>query len=289
MEATSAGLFTCTPCLINEVFNPATQACEAITAGTGNLHSMTDAEKCTYGYYSDSTSIVDADYVDCLQCDAGYLCGSASITSTETACSDGYWCNPKDEQTGAISKYPCPAGYKSSSTSGSARTTLANSCDICTTGNYCEGSDHPETTCPAGYFCPAGTKYSTQYPCPAARRSDAGATSLDGDDGSNTNGCYDCTAGEFCPPGTGIARACPPGSSCDDLQMDRYSDLCPTGEYFSGASCATCPANHYCPPGVVFPLKCPAGTKGRDASGGGKDRLYDCTPCSIGDLCPRYG
>jgi hypothetical protein len=81
MEATTAGLFTCIPCLINERFNSATQACEAITEGTGTLHSMVDAEKCPYGYYSDTTSIADAGTVDCLECDEGYLCGSASITN----------------------------------------------------------------------------------------------------------------------------------------------------------------------------------------------------------------
>ena len=170
MEATTAGRFTCVPCAKNFVFNSATQACEATTAGTGSHHSMLDPEKCTFGTYSDSTSIADDNSFDCKQCDDGYTCGSASTSSTQAACEAGFWCSMKDENTGAVAKYPCPAGYKSNAaTTGASRTTMANSCTICTAGNYCEGADHPETPCPAGYFCLAGTKYATQYPCPPGK------------------------------------------------------------------------------------------------------------------------
>ena len=99
--------------------------------------------------------------------------------------------------------------------------------------------------------------------------------------------CVACTTGNFCPPGTGIARACPPGSSCAGLQLDRYDGLCTAGQYFNGG-CTNCDANHYCPPGVVYPLKCPAGTKGTGSTGGA-DRFVDCVPCATGEICPRYG
>lgn len=278
----SAGRFTCVPCLINEIFNPATQRCEATTAGYGSIHSMLDPEKCIYGEYSDATSIADANRLDCKDCTDGYTCGSASTSATQTACPAGYWCSAADEQKGRISKYPCPAGYKASGAAAASRTTMAAACTICTAGSYCEGADHPETDCIAGFFCPTGTKYATQYPCPAATISVARATAI--------GQCTACTAGKFCPGGTGTERNCPPGSACNDLQIDRYSDLCPTGQYFSGSACVACLADHYCPPGTHFPLKCPAGTKGDTSIAGGlRDRIEHCVACNAGDLCPRYG
>ena len=210
---------------------------------------------------------------------AGKTCGSACSTPAGTAtCLKGYWCNAADENTGAIHKYPCPPGYKAKAVPGF--TSLADTCEKCTAGKYCDGADHAETQCPAGYFCPAGTKFATQFPCPPGKKSAAGATSV--------AGCVACDAGDFCPLGTGIKRACPPGSSCDSLQLDRYSDLCPTGKYFNSGSCVACPADHYCPPGVAFPLKCPSGTKGANNAAGNRDRIEDCAPCS-GELCPTYG
>ena len=185
--------------------------------------------------------------------------------------------------TAAISKYPCPPGFKSTGLTGASRTTFANSCTECVAGNYCDGADHAETTCPAGYFCPAGTKFATQFPCPAATSSTTGQTSV--------AGCNACTGGTFCPPGTGTPRPCPPGAACNDLQLDRYSDLCPAGQYFSASACTKCPNDHYCPPGVHYPLKCPAGTKGLNPAGaiGNRDRYEECVPCAAGELCPRYG
>lgn len=197
MESTANGRYTCIPCQINEVFNadPAVQACEAIATGKGARHGMFEGEKCPFGFYSDATSIADAASTDCMRCDDGYTCGSASTTATEAACPAGYWCNSKDENYGAISKYPCPAGYKDSGLTGAARTTMANSCTACLAGNYCEGADYPETTCKAGYFCPAGTRFATQFPCPAGTKSVAGATSI--------SDCTACDSGYFCPPGSG--------------------------------------------------------------------------------------
>lgn len=283
MESMEAGRYTCEPCLIDEVFNSGTQECEKVTQGKGAIHGMFDQEKCHYGHYSNTASIDDPDNVDCMECDPGSLCGSASTSATQTPCPDGYWCNAWDENTGAISKYPCPAGYKSSGLVGTARTTRELACTICSAGNYCEGADFPETPCLKGYWCPTGTKFATQYPCPAGTISAAGA--------SDVTACGPCGANEFCPMGTGISRPCPPGSSCDGLQLDRYSDMCPEGQYNNGG-CTNCPVDHYCPTGITYPLKCPAGYKGRSGlsgSGGGKDRLYDCELCAQGELCPRYG
>ena len=37
-------------------------------------------------------------------------------------------------------------------------------------GKYCDGTDTTTTfICPKGFYCPAGTKYPNQYPCPAGK------------------------------------------------------------------------------------------------------------------------
>jgi len=211
--------------------------------------------------YSDDATLAPSDYAkgDCQFLTQGHTCGSECKAPTgDATCPAGYWCSGQDEMTAAISKYPCPPGFKSSALTGAARTTFANSCEECVSGNYCDGADHAQTTCPAGYFCPAGTKFATQFPCPAATSSTTGQTSV--------AGCTACTSGTFCPPGTGTPRPCPPGAACNGLMLDRYSDLCPAGTYFQTSSCVICPADHYCPPGVHYPLKCPAGTKGANVA-----------------------
>ena len=245
------------------------------------IHGMFSPEKCLYGHYADAATITSASPIpDCQFVPPGKTCGSACTGSTqEVNCPTGYWCNAADENSGAIHKYPCPPGYKANA--GTNHATMADACTLCSAGSYCDGADLPETACPAGYFCPAGTKFATQFPCPAATKSSVGA--------SSAADCTACAAGKFCPPGTGIDRACPPGSSCQGLQLDRYSDLCAAGKYFDGTSCVTCPANHYCPPGIAFPLMCPAGTYGANNANGNCDRIEDCLPCNQAQLCPIYG
>lgn len=182
--------------------------------GYAAFHQMFAPSKCLYGTYSDATSIGTpggrTTTVDCSFVDQGKYSISASKGSADTAnwkdCPTGYWCSGEDEVTGAIHKYPCPPGMKAKA--GTNHGTITDACERCTAGKYCDGADHDETDCPAGYFCPAGTKFATQYPCPSGKKSAKAQISY--------SGCVACTAGEFCPKGTGINRECPPGSACND-------------------------------------------------------------------------
>ena len=98
-------------------------------------------EKCPYGTYSTTATIGSLTTVDCVPCDLGYACEGAGDTANPVsqACPSGYWCNSQDENTGALAKYPCPAGTKASGST--TQSNVEDACDPCVAGNYCEGAD----------------------------------------------------------------------------------------------------------------------------------------------------
>lgn len=58
----------------------------------------------------------------------------------------------------------------------------------------------------SGYYCPAGTKYSTEYPCPLGTF-------------SNVTGLQNVS----------VCTACPGGYFCDQLALTEYSKTCQAG------------------------------------------------------------
>ena len=40
-------------------------------------------------------------------------------------------------------------------------------CPACPAGYYCPAGSITPDPCPEGYYCPNGTKFGTQWPCPA--------------------------------------------------------------------------------------------------------------------------
>lgn len=140
--------------------------------------------------YSDLTSIADTDILGCEWCDSGHICDGGEVQADPEQCPSGYWCNVNSERPERLAMFPCPAGMKTKGVTGA--TTMAAACELCTAGNYCQGSDKAETTCLAGFYCPAGTESSHQYPCPAGTfNANTGSTS--------DAACSPCTAGKFCP------------------------------------------------------------------------------------------
>lgn len=45
--------------------------------------------------------------------------------------------------------------------------TGAVDCDICPDRHYCEAAATEATDCPAGFYCPEGTEFATEFPCPS--------------------------------------------------------------------------------------------------------------------------
>lgn len=83
----------------------------------------------------------------------------------------------------------------------------------CPAGKYCAHCSQAEmkasksgcengilvADCPAGYYCPEGTRSATQFPCPAGTYGPAkGAKTVLSDD------CKDCPVDKYCPLGSSI-------------------------------------------------------------------------------------
>lgn len=96
----------------------------------------------------------------------------------------------------------------------------------------------------AGHYCPAGTVYPDQYPCPAGTYTDETNLTSDSDcttcptgsvclEGSTSVTIRACTAGYYCVAGssTGTANPCPPGtwSNKTNLADDTECSTCPAG------------------------------------------------------------
>ncbi|CEM28618.1 unnamed protein product [Vitrella brassicaformis CCMP3155] len=278
---------------------------------------------------------------DCLACAAGILCLPASKTNT-MLCPYGYYCENSVKHVDYLA--PAPAGKYTGKTGG--RTSDADMED-CPRGAYCpEGSSYPllcppgtfnpdqnevdETACDpctagyacpfagmtagntvkcaTGHYCPEGTRYATQFPCPRG-------TYTDSENLAAESSCDPCPAGKACDFGTGGTskppQPCAPGYYCptgaDTGTQYRFQYPCPAGTMSNGTDltsdteCGDCPEGLYCTGGKPFAdgrcpkgYKCPPGTQYAtqfpcDAgSYGDRTGLPDqanCTACPNGHYC----
>ena len=159
-----------------------------------------------------------------------------------------------------------------------------------------------KTTCPAGHFCPLGTRRPTEYPCAAGTyQPTPGASAY--------TACLDCPKSSYCPQGSKRAYPCPPGSYCPETThadgsktggvKDPQQHLAKEGYLIPGTASETtvddgstvleC-AKHYCPPGSSRSFPCPAGFYAADtynkATDGPLSSKYRCTLCEAGKVCP---
>nr|XP_045369947.1 SCO-spondin [Camelus bactrianus] len=163
----------------------------------------------------------------------------------------------------------------------------------------------------------AGTKWGTQFPCPAGTYSSQAGN-------SQAEDCLPCPAGAFCPRGTPKPVLCPRGTSRQSpgARLAVACVLCPAGHHcpelgtatprpcsagsFSGpgrlwcqecpggklcnqtklASPLACPPGHYCPAQGLLSIPCPRGTF-REAPGAA--HMEDCQPCRSGTFCGKAG
>ncbi|CBZ54547.1 hypothetical protein NCLIV_049760 [Neospora caninum Liverpool] len=160
-------------------------------------------------------------------CPGGYSCPSKSTTPTAVICTKGHYC-----PAGAAEPIPCPQGEHQPGVGQSE-------CVACPAGKACGAATDPDD-CPAGYFCPAGTVFAHQFPCPAGSYSaETGNVSSDE--------CQPCPEGRVCDePGTPTARVlCPQGYYCPEGTDGPHSNPCEAGQY--------------CPAGISDPQLCSTG------------------------------
>ncbi|KAE8295325.1 hypothetical protein D5F01_LYC06251 [Larimichthys crocea] len=215
---------------------------------------------------------------DCLKCPAGYYCPAG--TRDPVPCPPGSF-NPLEGQDeladcrecyagkactqvalkapdcGLHARYKCPVG----TWSGQSGLEAERECRPCPKGWYClAGSGSPSGRCSSGHYCPEGTAYGTQFPCPAGTYSMQMGNRYKED-------CLLCPEGSFCQQGTSKPSPCPP-STFRHLKGGRRLE-----------DCSVCPAGYFCPhSATVNPRVCGAGSYSDEGS-------LECSPCLQGHYC----
>ncbi|NXB59723.1 AB24G protein, partial [Struthidea cinerea] len=198
-------------------------------------------------------------------CLAGFYCtgGAPSPTPSDglvgNRCPQGAYC-----PLGSASPLPCPPGQYSSS----AGNTGIQDCLLCDAGDVQEnihGVARP-LECPAGHYCPPGTRAANQYPCP--------------------EGTYSRQPGLANPRD---CRPCPGGTFCARAGLSAPSGLCWPGHFCTSQARVPdpvdhrhCPAGSYCPEGSEFPIPC---SPGSFSPASGKGQAADCQLCPAGHSC----
>ncbi|MEQ2279189.1 hypothetical protein AMECASPLE_006848 [Ameca splendens] len=209
---------------------------------------------CPPGTFSNRINLTDRSH--CQLCPAQYAClrGTGGIQRPPVLCFAGHYCPPG---TMFPTQYKCPVGTWSSQSGLEAET----ECQLCPRGWYClAGSATPAGRCNSGHYCPEGTAYGTQYPCPAGTYSIQMGNRYRED-------CLICPEGSFCQLGTSKPSPCPP-SLFRHLKGGRKLE-----------DCSPCPAGYFCPySATINPRVCGAGSYSDEGSA-------ECSPCLQGHYC----
>ena len=249
---------------------------KACPAGTYSTLLSNECKSCPTGYTSSKNTFSQSKCY--IKTTAGKYIATAN-SSTQTNCPAGSYCPSTTIYYGSTgNKSTCPSGYTSAAgagantkcyvsvSAGKYKTTATGSTQAsCSAGTYKAAhnsyynSSDSCTTCPAGYYCPAGASSATK--CPTGYTSAAGAK-------TNTNCYLSVSAGKYKTTATGTIQAsCPPGTY--KAAHNSY--------YNSSDVCTTCPANTYCLSGASSPTKCASGYESTPGSGSCKKSTYTYT------------
>lgn len=136
---------------------------------------------------------------DPIICPPGYYCTDMVVNPIE--CLKPFYCPEGSNMT-----LTCPLGYQAQDHQG-IRYDVTESCRICPPGSYGNHSERATCeSCPAGYFCPAGTGHGDSNPC---------------------------RMGSYCPIGSPIEYSCPRGYYGTRILAESRSDCtpCVAGSY----------------------------------------------------------
>ncbi|KAI4904543.1 hypothetical protein NFI96_029611 [Prochilodus magdalenae] len=220
----------------------------------GTARPNDPANACPPGTMSNRTDLTDRS--QCQQCPARYAClrGTGGFQRPPLSCFAGHYC---PAGTMFATQHKCPAG------TWSERSGLESEseCRPCPRGWYClAGVGAPSGRCSSGHYCPEGTMYGTQFPCPRGSYS----TKI-GNDGRED--CVVCPEGYYCREGSSKPTPCPPTTFRQIKGGQRPED------------CSVCPAGYFCPhSATVNPRVCGAGSYSDEGSD-------ECLPCLPGHYC----
>ncbi|CAK0820555.1 unnamed protein product [Prorocentrum cordatum] len=249
------------------------------------------------GYY------ISEDNSEILECPAGAMCPGGPDAAAPQLCPPGQY----QADAGAAECSTCTAGTVCPVSGGSAP-------ELCPAGRVCThpGRFTPTYLCPAGSYCLTGSitlnTNSSIVGAPivcsegtycmlgtAVGYVEAGCTSCAqtctpgtfcGVNTTDAGGEDNCPPGWYCPPGSQVPKAVPPGHYTSSSGA-QYPSKCAPGTYASGwmfTECDPCPSGHECPlDGTVEPTTCTAGTY-REETLPGEDPAdnVNCKPCPQG-------
>lgn len=241
---------------------------------------------CPAGYYGPVVSATSLS--DCLGCPAGYYCSGLGLDNVTGPCAAGYFCpgfaSSKTQNSsepgfysleGSEIQLPClPGTYNN--------LYRQDRCIDCPAGYFCNDTGmitYVNNLCPAGSYCPEGSKDFQE--CPAGKYSRISGISKESQ-------CVDCPPGMYCESPGSIAPTgtCSAGYYC--IKNSRYPS-----QQNETATGGPCPPGSYCPAGASYPIKCPKGTSmpfsrssGNVTFGG---RYYYCELCPLGMACEAAG
>ncbi|XP_078539496.1 uncharacterized protein LOC144824222 [Lissotriton helveticus] len=290
--------------------------CEACPAGsycnsTKNSDGVPMPRLCLSGFYCPQNSSTSTDHPcpigtygikmgsamesDCEPCPAGMFCSSPGLPQPSGYCYAGYYCT-----LGATDPRPM-----ASRVGHSAVSVLGN--DICPAGFFCPPGSRSPVPCPIGSYSPASglTTQEQCLPCPAGRYCNkAGIKDL-----SQTGFCsagfvclersttpcpsdeihgYRCPFGFYCPSGTSLELPCEPGTF-SSMQGASVCLPCTAGRSCENAATvepAICRPGFFCPAQTAAPLPCPQGTMNAME---GALSLAACKQCPAGQFCSGEG
>lgn len=142
--------------------------------------------------------------------------------------------------------------------------------------------------CAPGFFCPNGTTYAKQFPCPPGSWSSSASL-------ADATECDVCPKGKYCVGGKSfIDGSCSPGYYCPLGTESATKFPCPSGTYtsktwlFEPSQCDDCPPGFYCPAGSVEPIACKPGSftsLNRTERVGPESAWPSCVTCPAGYFC----
>ncbi|OQR94999.1 hypothetical protein ACHHYP_00649 [Achlya hypogyna] len=238
---------------------------------------------CPAGRYNPSTKA--SGLYECLLCPQGWSCPHVGQIAYTDRCSPGYYC---PVGTVAATSYPCPAGTYTDAID----LVRIDDCTICPQRFACLSGTGNNVLqmlpCAAGFFCPNGTEFPRQYPCPPGYWSPVGSL-------ASASECTICPPGSYCAGGNSVIDGpCSPGHYCPIGTALSTAYPCPSGTYTAltnltdPTQCSACPPGSYCPTGSVAPIKCPPGTYTTvyNTAQPGPGVFPMCTTCPSGNYCP---
>ncbi|XP_035241562.1 multiple epidermal growth factor-like domains protein 6 [Anguilla anguilla] len=241
-------------CTQGALKGPDVDCMQGFVCPPGSSRPNPPASACPPGTLSNRTGLTDRS--QCQRCPPRYAClrGTGGIQRPPLACFPGHFCPPG---TMYPTQHQCPAGTWSEQVGMQSE----RECQPCPRGWYClPGAGVPSGRCSSGHYCPEGTQYGSQYPCPP------GTYSTKMGNGHRED-CQFCPEGHYCPEGTSKPTPCP----------SRTFRRLKGGQ--QPQDCSTCPAGYSCPlPATVSPRTCGAGSYSDEGS-------VECSPCLRGHYC----